>query len=181
MYDIAVHRSSPWVSDHLINSSLGREPVECLRQLKLTRLPTHVLKGRNIKTTRLSLRLLQVLAHWEITCLKGEAAIYSSRLLSLSSHVGAHLWHEGLAGGLSGIRTRNLSTLVCLEVQALPLSHLLLLLLLLHGIYLQILDFCMTQTQRRLWTISGMRHPSIRGWTTATTAQILISNGECIL
>ena len=31
------------------------------------------------------------------------------------------------AGGLSGIRTHNLLTLVCLEVQALPLSHLLLL------------------------------------------------------
>ena len=35
--------------------------------------------------------------------------------------------HEGPAGGVSGILTRNLSTLACLEVQALPLSYLLLL------------------------------------------------------
>ena len=41
--------------------------------------------------------------------------------------VGAHLWHEGSAGGLSGIRTHNLLTLACLEVQALPLSYHLLL------------------------------------------------------
>mgnify|MGYP001793048238 CR=1 FL=1 len=39
--------------------------------------------------------------------------------------VGAHLWHKGPAGGLSGIRTHSLLMLACLEVQALPLSYLL--------------------------------------------------------
>ena len=37
--------------------------------------------------------------------------------------VGAHLWHEGPVGGLSGIPTHKLSTLPCPEAQALPLSH----------------------------------------------------------
>ena len=60
-------------------------------------------------------------------CLKGEAAICGARLLSVFRQVRAHLWHEGPAGGLSGIRTHNLLTLACLEVQALPLSYLLLL------------------------------------------------------
>ena len=50
-----------------------------------------------------------------------------ARLLSVFRQVGAHLWHEGPAGGLSGFRTYNLLTLACLEVQALPLSHRLLL------------------------------------------------------
>ena len=58
-------------------------------------------------------------------CLKGEAAICDARLLSVFRQVRAHLWHEGPAGGLSGIRTHNLITLACLEVQALPLSYLL--------------------------------------------------------
>ena len=44
-----------------------------------------------------------MLAHREITCLKGNAAIYGARLLSVSRQVEAHLWHEGPAGGLSGI------------------------------------------------------------------------------
>ena len=72
-------------------------------------------------------RLSRVLAHWEITCLKGEAAICGARLLLVSRQVRAHLWHEGPAGGLSWIQTHNPSILVCLEVQALPLSHFLLL------------------------------------------------------
>ena len=46
-----------------------------------------------------------------------------ARLLSVSRQVGAHTWPEGPAGGLSGIR---IHTLVCLEVQALPLTYLLL-------------------------------------------------------
>ena len=33
-------------------------------------------------------------------CLKGETAICGTRLLSVSRQVGAHLWHEGPAGGL---------------------------------------------------------------------------------
>ena len=41
--------------------------------------------------------------------------------------VGAYLWHKGPAGGLSGLRSHNLSTLACLEVQVLPLNYLLLL------------------------------------------------------
>ena len=45
----------------------------------------------------------------------------------MQRQVGAHLWHEGPAGGISRIRTHNLLTLACLEVQALPLSYLLLL------------------------------------------------------
>ena len=56
-----------------------------------------------------------------------EAATYIARLLSVSRQVGAHLWPEGPVGGLSGIRTHDLLTLACLEVQALPLSNLLLL------------------------------------------------------
>ena len=47
--------------------------------------------------------LSRVLVHQEIVCLKGEAAIYSDGLLSVSRQVGVHLWYEGLAGGLSGI------------------------------------------------------------------------------
>ena len=58
--------------------------------------------------------------------LEGEVAICSARLLSVSRQVGAHLWHEGPAGGLIGIESHNLSTLACLEVQTVPLSHLLL-------------------------------------------------------
>ena len=50
-----------------------------------------------------------------------------ARLLSVSRQVGAHLWHEDPARGLSGIRTHNLLTLTCLEVQTLPLSYLLVL------------------------------------------------------
>ena len=60
-------------------------------------------------------------------CLKGEAAICGARLLSGFRQGGAHLWHEGPAGGLGGIRNYNLLTLARLEVQALPLSYLLLL------------------------------------------------------
>ena len=41
-----------------------------------------------------------MLVHQEITCLKGEAAIWGARLLSVSRQVGARLWHEGPAGGL---------------------------------------------------------------------------------
>ena len=36
----------------------------------------------------------------KLQCLKGEAAIRGARLLSVSRQVGAHLWHEGPAGGL---------------------------------------------------------------------------------
>ena len=36
----------------------------------------------------------------KLQCLKGEAAIYGVRLLSVSRQVGAHLWHEGPAAGL---------------------------------------------------------------------------------
>ena len=41
----------------------------------------------------------------------------SARLLSVFRQVGADLRHEGPAGGLSAIRTHNLLTLACLEVQ----------------------------------------------------------------
>ena len=58
--------------------------------------------------------------------LKGEAAICGARLLSIFRQVGAHLWHKGPAGELRGIQTREFLTLACLEVQALPLSYLLL-------------------------------------------------------
>mgnify|MGYP001795623537 CR=1 FL=1 len=58
--------------------------------------------------------------------LKSKAVIYSARLLSVSRQVGAHPWYDGPAGGLSGILTHNLSTLVFIEEQALPLSYLLL-------------------------------------------------------
>ena len=80
------------------------------------------MKVEKVKITMLS----HVLVHQEIMCLKGEAAICGARLLSVFRQVGAHPWHEGPAGGLSGIRTHNLLTLACLEVQALPLSYLLL-------------------------------------------------------
>ena len=63
-----------------------------------------------------------MLAHREMTCLKGKAAIYSARLLSVSRQVRAHLWHKGPAGGLSRIRTHKRSTVACLEVPTLPLS-----------------------------------------------------------
>ena len=43
-----------------------------------------------------------MLSHYEIKYLK---AIYGARLLSVSRQVGAHLQHEGPAGGLRGIRT----------------------------------------------------------------------------
>ena len=59
--------------------------------------------------------------------LRARLPYMAARLLSVSRQVGAHLWHEGPAGGLRGIRTHNLLSLACLEVQALPLSHLLLL------------------------------------------------------
>ena len=36
----------------------------------------------------------------KLQCLRGEAAICSARLLSVSRHVGAHLWREGPVGGL---------------------------------------------------------------------------------
>ena len=54
------------------------------------------------------------------------AAIRGTRFLSVSRQVGAHLSHGGPAGGLSKIQIYNLSTLAFLEVQALPLSYLLL-------------------------------------------------------
>ena len=56
---------------------------------------------------------------------QGEAAICGARLLSVSRQVGAHLWHECPAGGLSGILTHNLSTLSCHEVQTLQSNPLL--------------------------------------------------------
>ena len=43
--------------------------------------------------------------------MRRQAAICGARLLSVPRQVGAHLWHEGPAGGLSGIRTHNLLTL----------------------------------------------------------------------
>ena len=69
-----------------------------------------------------------MLSHEETMSFEGKAAICGTMLLSVSRQVGAHLWHEGPAGGLSGIQTDNLLTLACLEVQALPLSYLVLLL-----------------------------------------------------
>ena len=62
----------------------------------------------------------------KLQCLEGEAVICGARLLLDSRRAGGHQWRDGPAGGLSGIRINNLSTLACLKVQALPLSHLLL-------------------------------------------------------
>ena len=53
--------------------------------------------GMNVKILRWSH------VHQEIMCLKGKAAIYSARLLSVSRQIEAHPWHEGPAGALSGI------------------------------------------------------------------------------
>ena len=62
-------------------------------------------------------RLSHVVSRTEkLQCLKGEAAIYEARLLSVSRQVIAHMWHEDPTGGLRGIRTHNLSTLACLEM-----------------------------------------------------------------
>ena len=63
--------------------------------------------------------------------LKGKAAVWGARLLSVSRQVGANMWYESLAGGLSGTLTHDLLTLSNLKVQALPLRYLLVLLLLL--------------------------------------------------
>ena len=41
-----------------------------------------------------------MLAHREITYHQAKAAVCGARLLSVSRQVGAHLWHEGPAGGL---------------------------------------------------------------------------------
>ena len=69
--------------------------------------------------------LSQVRTHWKITCLRGKAAC--CMLFLASRQVGAHLWHKGPARGLNGSQTHNPSTIACLEVQAPPLSYLLLL------------------------------------------------------
>ena len=57
-----------------------------------------------------------MLGHREITCFKGKIVIYGARLLLVSRQVEVHLWHEGPAGRLSGIRTHNLLTRMCLEM-----------------------------------------------------------------
>ena len=64
-----------------------------------------------------------MLVHCEI---RGVAARYGARFLSVSRQVRAHLWHVSPVRGFSGILTQNFSTLACLEVQALLLSYLLL-------------------------------------------------------
>ena len=54
-----------------------------------------------------------MLAHREITCLKGKATTYGARLLSVSRQVGAHLWREDPAGGLQwDSNLRPLTTMI---------------------------------------------------------------------
>ena len=49
-----------------------------------------------------------------LQCLEGEAAICGTRLLSVSTQVGAHLWHEGPTGGLLwDSNAQLLNTSVC--------------------------------------------------------------------
>ena len=58
--------------------------------------------------------------------LMGEAAVCGARLLAVLMQVEANLWQEDPSGGLPwGLNPQPPNRSVCLEVQALPLSHVL--------------------------------------------------------
>ena len=62
--------------------------------------------------------LSQCLRTKKESTLRARLPYAAARLLSAGLEAGAHLWPVDPAGGLSGIRTHNLLTVVCLEVQA---------------------------------------------------------------